>query len=305
MNRGLAIAAVLCSTLLAALVPTPAFAAPHSSPTTATATTGADISWAQCGRKLPAGQAFGLVGVNGGTAASFSPCVADEVAWANATAGTTAQPKLAFYVNTANPYGQGSWWPTSDSSKPTPGAAPYPTGALPVATVTYPDGSSVGCTTTASGTPRYDSICAYVYGFVRAEQAVEWTRESVPSIDPSSYRWWLDVETSNTWQPDTASNAASLAGAAAYLQQAGLSVGAYSTTAQWTTIVGGIGAGIPPLPNGKPSNLIGLDEWGAGASSAKGAQSNCTTATPFTGGHNRLMQYTGKGVDYDVSCGGY
>jgi hypothetical protein len=144
-----------------------------------------------------------------------------------------------------------------------------------------------------------------VYGFVRAEQAVEWTRESVPNLDPHAYRWWLDVETSNTWQPDTASNAASLAGAAAYLQQAGLSVGVYSTTAQWTSIVGGTASKIPPLPNGAPSNLVGLDEWGAGASSLKGAQSNCTAATPFTGGHNRLMQYVSGGSDYDVSCGAY
>ena len=36
------------------------------------------------------------------------------------------------------PAGQGSWWPTSDSSTPPIGAAPYPTGPLPVATVTYP-----------------------------------------------------------------------------------------------------------------------------------------------------------------------
>jgi hypothetical protein len=172
--------------------------------------------------------------------------------------------------------------------------------------VTYPGGTkAIGCSTTATGAPRYDSTCAYVYGYVRAEQAVEWTREQLSGFDPAAYRWWLDVETTNTWQTDTASNAASLAGAAAYLAQAGRGVGAYSTTAQWTTIVGGTRSSIPPLPDGSPSNLIGLDEWGAGASSAKGAQSNCAAATPFTGGHNRLMQYTSRGVDYDVSCGGY
>ena len=269
-------------------------------------TTGADVSWPQCGRKLPAGQAFAVVGVNGGTAATFSPCVPAQVSWAKSTTGATAQPKLAFYVNTANPFDQGSWWPTSDSSRPPAGRSPYPKGSLPVAAVTYPGSTNpVGCSTTDQGAPSYDSRCAYVYGYVRAEQAVEWTREQVTGFDPAAYRWWLDVETSNTWQIDTAANAASLAGAAAYLQQAGLSVGVYSTTAQWRSIVGGTGSDIPPLPNGAASNLVGLDEWGAGASSAKGAASNCVTATPFTGGGNRLMQYLSNGVDYDVSCGGY
>jgi hypothetical protein len=310
MHRRILGAVVLASTAFAVLAPAPAFAASQGKPapgSSSASPTGADVSWPQCGQRLPSSQAFGIVGVNDGTAGSFSPCIAQEVAWANATSGAAGQPKLAFYVNTANPYGEsGSWWPKSDSDKPPLGAAPYPTGVLPVQTVTYPGTTTpIGCTTTSTGTPSYDSRCAYVYGYVRAEQAVEWTREQLSGVDPAAYRWWLDVETINSWQKDTASNAASLAGAAAYLRQAGLGVGAYSTTAQWTTIVGGTGAKIPNLPDGSPSNLIGLDEWGAGASSQSGAKSNCTAAVPFTGGHNRLMQYLSKGVDYDVSCGAY
>ena len=319
MRTRLAAVAVLGAALVGVLAPAPAFAAqqgkptgPTSTTTTATAT-GSDISWAQCGSKLPSRQAFGIVDVNGGTAASFNPCLPEEITWAQSTTHATPQPPLAFYVNTANPYDQGSWWPKSDSDRPPFGAAPYPTGALPVATVTYPAGSqsaatgaTVGCTTTdgtSAGAPMYNSKCAYVYGYVRAEQAVEWAREQ--GIDPSGYRWWLDVETVNTWQTDTASNAASLAGAAAYLKSAGLGVGAYSTTTQWTDIVGGTGANIPALPNGSVSNLVGLDEWGAGASSQKGAVANCTAAKPFTGGTNRLMQYVSGSTDYDVSCAGY
>jgi hypothetical protein len=308
MKRRFLVGAVVAAAMVA-LVPAPAFASQNSAAagiSITSTTTGVDVSWPQCGQVLPGRQAFGVVGVNGGTAATFNRCLTTEAGWAASSSGTTAQPKAAFYINTANPYGQGSWWPTSDASKPPVGSAPYPTGALPVASVTYPGGTeAIGCSTTPTGAPSYDSKCAYVYGYVRAEQAVEWTREQISGFDPAAYRWWLDVETSGTWQADTASNAASLAGAAAYLAQAGLSVGAYSTTAQWTAIVGGTRSNIPPLPDGSPSNLIGLDEWGAGASSAKVAQSNCTAATPFTGGHNRLMQYTSRGVDYDVSCGGY
>lgn len=309
MRTRLALAAVLGAALVGVLAPTPAFAAqqgkPGGSAATASVATGADISWAQCGRRLPSGQSFGIVNANGGTAGSFNPCVRDEITWASSTSGSTPQPKLAFYVNTANPAGQGSWWPTSDSDAPKPGAAPYPTGALPVGTVTYPNRDSVGCTTTVTGAPDYGSACAYVYGYFRAEQAVEWVHEQASGVSPSTVRWWLDVETMNTWQTDTRSNAASLAGAAAYLASVGAGVGVYSTTAQWTSIVGGTGSSMPALPNGAPSNLIGLDEWGAGASTQAGAVQNCTAAKPFTGGTNHLMQYVSKGTDYDVSCAGY
>jgi hypothetical protein len=307
MRTRLALVAVLGAALVGVLAPTPAFAAQQGKPAPATSAgvaTGSDVSWAQCGRKLPSGQAFGIVNANGGTAASFNTCLPAEITWANSTSGSTAQPRLQFYVNTANPAGEGSWWPTSDSDAPKPGAAPYPTGALPVTTVTYPGGAEVGCTT-VNGGPSYSSACAYVYGYFRAEQAVEWVHEQAPDVALSTIRWWLDVETMNTWQADTRSNAASLAGAAAYLASAGAGVGVYSTTAQWTSIVGGTGASIPALPNGATSNLIGLAEWGAGASSQKGAMSNCTAATPFTGGTNRLMQYVSNNTDYDVSCAGY
>jgi len=308
MRTRLAVVAVLGAALMGVLAPTPAFAAqqgkPGGSAATASVTTGADISWAQCGRKTPSGQAFGIVDANGGTAGSFNPCLPAEVTWASSTSGSTPQPKLAFYVNTANPAGEGAWWPTSDSDAPPPAAAPYPTGALPVGTVRYPGGGEVGCTA-VNDAPSYSSACAYVYGYFRAEQAVEWVHEQVPQVTLPTVRWWLDVETMNTWQADTRSNAASLAGAAAYLASVGAGVGVYSTTTQWTKIVGGTGASIPALPNGAPSNLVGLDEWGAGASSQKGAVSNCTAATPFTGGTNRLMQYVSNNTDYDVSCAGY
>ena len=104
------------------------------------------------------------------------------------------------------------------------------------------------------------------------------------------------------------SNAASLAGSATYLASIAADgtarVGVYSTTAQYRTIVGGVGAAVPDLPDGERSPLIGLPEWGAGATSLKGAQSNCS-AVPFTGGSITLTQYVSGSLDYDVSCRGY
>src|SRR6478735_5936173 len=64
---------------------------------------GNDISWPQCGKSLPKGQAFGIVGVNNGLANTTNPCLASELSWAGSSTGGTGQPKVELYVNTANP----------------------------------------------------------------------------------------------------------------------------------------------------------------------------------------------------------
>ena len=43
---------------------------------------GLDVSWPQCDRVLPEATSFAVVGVNGGTAASTNPCLADQLRWA-------------------------------------------------------------------------------------------------------------------------------------------------------------------------------------------------------------------------------
>jgi hypothetical protein len=289
----------------------PAAEAPSSRPTptkTTAPTTGSDISYPQCSATAPANQLFGAIGVNGGTAKDFNPCLLPQFAWASRTAGTTPQGTASLYVNTANPGSLSSWWPRSDSDQPDvdPTAA-GPQNALPATPVTYPRGGAPGC---SPAVDPYGPACSYVYGYVRAEQAVEYAKETLGAGFSGTLRWWLDVETTNTWVGPTTANSASLAGAATYLARVGQDadgvsrVGVYSSTAQYRTITGATGSAVPALPDGSPSPLVGLPEWGAGASSLKDAQSNCGV-TPFTGGRITLTQFVSGAFDYDVSCRGY
>ena len=70
LARPAAVAAALLIVLGA-----PAPAAARTAAKTTTSTTGNDISWPQCGGSFPAGQAFGIVGVNDGLANNENPCL--------------------------------------------------------------------------------------------------------------------------------------------------------------------------------------------------------------------------------------
>lgn len=114
-----------CRVILAAaasfalmLAGTPAQAAGAAGP-------GNDVSWPQCGKTLPRGQTFAVVGVNNGLANTTNPCLATQLSWAGTSTGGTGQPLVALYVNTANPGTSGSWWPTSNNYGGTTVANPY------------------------------------------------------------------------------------------------------------------------------------------------------------------------------------
>lgn len=239
---------------------------------------GYDVSWPQCGRTLPAGAAFAIVGVNGGLANNTNPCLTTQLTWAARSTGATSQPAVALYVNTANPaQAAATWWPSSNN---------YP-GSTPV---TNPYGTCIGVDGPA---------CSYIYGYAKAFD--NGTARGVPN--PASYFWWLDVETENSWGADAVANRAVLEGMTHYyrdiLKAAG--VGIYSTGYQWWSIVGGVGEVVSgTLPAG-PSNLNGLPSWLAGATSLVGAQANCTRA-PLTGGKVTVTQYVLNGLDHNYAC---
>lgn len=254
-----------------------------SSGAAVTSPTGLDISWPQCGMKVPTSQAFGIVGVNGGLATTTNACLKDQLVWANKSIGGTKQDKIQLYVNTANPGGLGTAsWPTTNIDS---------MGNATSNLYGICDGS--------------DSLaCAWQYGWNRAAEDVVLrfapaaTQAGVSSL-ASSYIWWLDVETSNTWKAagnafNNQSNIAILEGMTSYFKSVGGRVGIYSTSYQWNQIVGG--------SVNTSSNLNGLPSWLAGASNLSSAKQTCS-ASPLTAGSSVVLtQYVSKSLDYNYSC---
>ncbi|MBP1233290.1 hypothetical protein JOE40_002934 [Arthrobacter sp. PvP102] len=230
---------------------------------------GIDVSWPQCGKTLPEGLAFAIVGVNNGLANNTNPCLGDQLDWADSTIvedQVTSQPRVALYVNTANPGLAGSWWPKSNFYMGTVVDNPY--------------GKCQG---------KNDKACAYMYGYAKAyDDAV------LRGVDgPEDYFWWLDVEAENSWQADTEANRADLEGMTAYFESIGADVGIYSTGYQWGKIAG-------TVPS--TSNLAGLPSWLAGARTLKGAKSNCSLEGLTPGSTVEVTQYVSNGLDYNYAC---
>jgi len=265
------VVAVLGGAFLAAGVPAAAASTPGGPPDI-----GYDVSHPQCGDDLPEEPAFGIVGVNGGLATRPNPCLAEHLTWAKeATGAVPGQPALQLYVNTANP-GEVidviTTWPLS-------GDTPY--------------GTCQGDNSTA---------CSWRYGWLRAYVDIE--AFFVPAAldagidpDPAAHRWWLDVETMNTWQSGSpaarARNRATLEGMTAYLTGRGAEVGLYSTGYQWGRIAGDVPADSP---------LHELDSWLAGSVTRSDAEATCDRAPLVEGGRVVLSQYVSAGLDHNHAC---
>jgi len=224
---------------------------------------GYDVSYPQCGGALPANPAFAIVGVNGGKVFGANSCLAAELVW-----GGGANAEL--YANTGNPGpALSSHWP-NDQTTPRVCAAANPD----------------------------TTDCAYDYGWNAAQYSFQTAQAAYSSLgiaaSPAATRWWLDVETSNSWRSGSpanlALNVAALQGEVDSLRAAGVtSLGFYSTQLQWNQITGGSGA------------FSAYPSWLAGGGTLKGAQQLCTR-TAFTGGATVLAQYFASGFDADLPC---
>jgi hypothetical protein len=270
MSTSLRSVLVVVLAVAAAILAVPGTAA--AAPTTV----GYDVSYPQCGSSLPKDRAFAVVGVNGGLSTKANPCLSTQLAWAWKSSGVASdQPKAQLYLNTANPgevRNQVSTWPET-------GTTPYGTC----------DGSN-------------SEACSYRYGWERAQNSV--TTFFLPAAkaadvetSPDAYTWWLDVETTNTWQSGSAAalarNRATLEGMTTYLTSQGAEVGFYSTNHQWKQIAGSV-------PD--DSTLAGRSSWLAGATSLNGARVNCSRSSLVPDGDVELSQYVQGGWDRNTSC---
>lgn len=280
------------SILTIALAPSVAFAAKPvggggvPKPTPTIEHVGYDVSYPQCGKSLPTNHYFGIVGVNGGNAATANPCLSEQLVWQSKARAGSNQPKLQLYVNTANPaqdisYGWTSW-PTT----------PYDTNRnKPV----NPYGDCNGLRTN-------DQACSWLYGWNRSiyTEGVFQSAANSKGLNSNTgdYTWWLDVETMNSWQygsnDSLIRNTASIEGFGAYYLSKGADIGLYSTTQQWGDITGNnVSSG---------STLNGLPNWRPSGKSLSNAKANCTVTPLTAGGYISLTQYIVKSLDNNHSC---
>jgi len=199
----------------------------------------------------PAPYAFGIVGVTGGRAFTQNACLASDYAWAATNTMTPAAAYTApsLYLNLNAAIGS-----------------------------TASQGASGPYGTCKKG----DRTClAENYGW----NAAEYAYNDAASAHATSVMWWIDIETANSWWPQTALNDDVIQAAVAYLQQPGqgVTVGIYSSPSQWQTIAGSYS---PNLPN-----------WVAEPSAS------CKAAQPlWNGGSVWLVQHATSTADVDLAC---
>ncbi len=257
------------------------------------ARSGIDVSYPQCGASLPRAVPFVIVGVNAGLANTQNPCLVEQLVWATGAVPQVPEaglpPGVSLYLNTADPGSLYDGLPIAD----------WPRSG------TNPDGR---CLSTQVATSygifevgQSSLACAYQYGLNLAFQDLELffipaAAGAAVSDSPADYPWWLDVETTNSWQAGTsgrAMNSAVLEGMVAGLQAAGSGpIGVYSTASQWFAVTGGATSGGP---------LSALPVWIPGARKLSAAGSNCQLPA-FTQGQVEMTQWAGPALDEDLWC---
>ncbi len=212
-------------------------------------------------------------------AASIYPSGASgyDVSWPNCTAKPPAQPAFGIVgVSDGTGYSQNPCLAQE--------AGWFSNLSLYVNTGWYNQSSYINPSSPRVCAAGDNNCLAYNYGYNAGLYALSYAA----SQHVSASAWWLDVETSNTWNSDTTQNRYSLQGEYDALLANGVTtIGAYSTTYQWDTVTG--------------SWLNGWPGWGATVVSSASKAARFCTGHQFTGGPTYLIQYTGS-LDRDYAC---
>jgi hypothetical protein len=111
--------------------------------------------------------------------------------------------------------------------------------------------------------------------------------------------WWLDVETANSWCGQSGTNCTDLSLNQYAIQglvdtlftNSSASIGTYSTSYQWSSIVG----------TGSVARVT-ADWYASGLHSSKRVSNYCSSSYSFTGAPVALVQYVPGSVDRDYAC---
>jgi hypothetical protein len=124
----------------------------------------------------------------------------------------------------------------------------------------------------------------YQYGRSAAQYSLALVNMTAPDVS----RYWLDVETMNSWSRDKAANAEALRGFIDVLQGAGKTVGIYSTSYQYGRIVG--------------SYAPGLDNWVPVPEAVRETVASYCRSTPSFGGGSVVMIQMWYEFDENYVC---
>jgi hypothetical protein len=271
LPRAIARASALCLTailLWMGAVPASAAAPTATVLKFASGNIGYDISYPQCNGRFPAGGDFRIVGVNAGRTFHPNPCLGagdgpSELRWAGRFA--------TFYANTGSP--------GPHLSKQWPIGQRFPRRCDPATPL------STGCAYDYGWNAAKDSYLTAVRAYI----SLGWAPKGATRT-PVNNRWWLDVETSNSWRRNKQLNVATLQGAVAFLQSRdAVTVGFYSAPWMWSAITGSSRA------------FSNHPSWVAGSSTLRGAHRACKAAG-FTGGQVKLAQFPRNGFDGNLAC---
>jgi hypothetical protein len=130
-----------------------------------------------------------------------------------------------------------------------------------------------------------DNSCnAYQYGLKAGQYSLAWAKQNSADVQ----RWWLDIETGNYWNDDTALNTRVIQGMIDALKNTGHTLGIYSTPRQFGAIAGAFQPGLPG--------------WTAGAADVFEAQLRCSPKYAFGGGKVMMVQYVSDYFDTSFVC---
>jgi hypothetical protein len=151
-----------------------------------------------------------------------------------------------------------------------------------------PQWSQPGPKPCAADAPDADINCAYNYGWNAATAAFDAIAKATSPAVAGSHRWWLDVETANSWSDSTQANAFAIYGFIDGLNKRGVGlVGIYSSPYAWSQIAG-------------KRVMSQVANWVATAPDAASAPAYCGRA--MTGGPVAIVQYETDTLDGDYVC---